>query len=332
MENIRHHQAGFTLIELMISLALGLIIVAAAIMLFLTGQKSYSLQQGSADLQDNANFGLNYVVRDIRLSNLNTVSSGVNDETAGGGIVLTSKENAKSVTAGTPAVTTWYPNLPDSLTVTVDLLSNSDNGLSNVNTEKSDQLVIQYKPQYVTDPNNAANFFGGSDCEGNRISFTKTAAQRIIVQRYFLREDTNKASNEPQDALALACDAGYYPETGSPETITDYGDSGQIIMKRVDYFRVMLGVQDGVNFRYISMNDYMDLTAPRPRILSLQLGALVRSAQAVGRDSIIKDDQKFQVLDKEVTLKTPAAGSSKYVRQVVSQTVALRNTFGERGQ
>ena len=37
---IHKRQAGLTLIELMISLALGLIVVAAAIMLFLTGQKS----------------------------------------------------------------------------------------------------------------------------------------------------------------------------------------------------------------------------------------------------------------------------------------------------
>ena len=75
----------------------------------------------------------------------------------------------------------------------------------------------------------------------------------------------------------------------------------------------------------------MTLTGTRPRILSVQLGALIRSAQSVGSDSMIKDTQKFQVLDKEVTVKTPTAGNSKYVRQVVSQTVALRNTFGERG-
>ena len=62
-------QSGFTLIELMIALALGLVISAAAIMLFLTGQRSYVLQQGMADLQDNANFGLNYVTKDIRHAN-----------------------------------------------------------------------------------------------------------------------------------------------------------------------------------------------------------------------------------------------------------------------
>ena len=338
-------QQGFTLIELMIALALGLIIIAAAILLFLTGQKSYSLQQGSADLQDNANFGLNYIVKDIRLSNLNTKSSGINDETVGGGIVLTSTANAKTTTVGSPAVTTLSPNLLVNVKadmtkgtgtdIPLILLSQGNTGLSNVNTELSDQLVIQYRPQYVQDPDDATKLFGGFDCEGNRITVTKVAAGtpqplNIIVQRYFLRTDT-KIGNEPNASLALACDAGFYSDTGSPTTISNYGDDGQIILKRVDYFHVLLGVQNGTNFRYISIDNYMTLTGTRPRILSVQLGALIRSAQSVGSDSMIKDTQKFQVLDKEVTVKTPTAGNSKYVRQVVSQTVALRNTFGERG-
>lgn len=332
-----NHQQGFTLIELMIALALGLIIAAAAMLLFLTAQKSYSLQQGSVDLQDNANFGLNYIVKDIRLSNLNTPSAEVNDKTAGGGIVLTSKANARSETSGTPAVTTYYPNLPVSMTgttVAVTNLSQGNTGLSNVNTEKSDQLVIQYRPQYVQDPDDAGKLFGGFDCEGNRIEVAKIASgtqpYNIVVQRYFLREDT-KIGNEPNASLALACDAGYYSDTGSPTEITNYGDNGQIIIKRVDYFHVMLNVQDGTNLRYISIKDYMDLAGDRPRILSVQLGMLTRSSQTVGRDSMIKDDQTFQVLDKEVTVITPTASSPKYVRQVVSQTVALRNTFGTRG-
>jgi Tfp pilus assembly protein PilX len=35
------------------------------------------------------------------------------------------------------------------------------------------------------------------------------------------------------------------------------------------------------------------------------------------------------VLDQSVKVKTPATTAPKYVRQVVAQTVALRNTFGE---
>lgn len=334
------YQAGITLIELMIALALGLVISAAAIMLLLTGQRSQVLQQGAAGLQDDANFGLNYIAKDIRLSNLNTFSADINDRTAGGGIVWTSKANGFKDTTVTP--NKIYSNLPEAIVVDNKYLSKGDD-VSNVNTEKSDQLVIQYVPQYVTDPDDSTQLFGGFDCEGNRISVTRVASgtqpKKIIVQRYFLRTDDNAGSNEPHDALVLACDAGYYSDAGTVAFNTDkakgsvYGDAGEIIMKRVDYFHVMFGVQNGVDFRYISPKDYMALTmSPKPRILSVQLGALVRSSSAVGRDSLIKDDQEFQVLDKKVTLKTPKTGSSKYVRQVVSQTIALRNTFGERGQ
>lgn len=59
-------QSGFTLIELMISLTLGLLIVAAAIQLFITGITSYKLQKAMAHIQDNASLGLNFIVDDIR--------------------------------------------------------------------------------------------------------------------------------------------------------------------------------------------------------------------------------------------------------------------------
>ncbi|MFW1841303.1 pilus assembly protein PilW, partial [Acinetobacter gyllenbergii] len=85
----------------------------------------------------------------------------------------------------------------------------------------------------------------------------------VIVERYFLRKDANNTTDEPNQPLALACDAGYYPLTGNPTAITRYGDAGEIIMKRVDYFRVLLNVQGSSGRRYISIHDYLSLTAPR---------------------------------------------------------------------
>ena len=299
-------QKGFTLIELMIALALGLIVVAAAAMLFLTGVKSSQVQQGMADLQDNANFGLNYITQDLRLANLNTVEAAMNDALLHGGVVLSQS------------------NLPTGIQADVDdvLLSRSngdavgsDNewtGASNV-TQNSDQLVIQYKPAQT----------GGFDCEGREI----TTVDRIVIQRYFLRIDANAGAGEA-NPLALACDAGDYDDND----LTRYGDAGEIIMKRVDHLRVLLGIQNGINWRYVSVADYMSLASPRPRIMSMQLGILARSAQTVGADSAIANNQVFQVLDQAVTVKAPPTGTQKYVRQVVTQTVAIRNSFGERGR
>lgn len=359
-------QQGFTLIELMIALALGLVVTAAAMLLFLTAQKSYSLQKGMGNLQDNANFGLNLITKDIRLSNLNTFSSAMNDETSHGGIVLTSSVNATKTVVTAPEVAEPLSNLYKTIkgvTAETKLLSRSASHASNVscvaatdsnvqaaNTCKagtalqSDQLTVQYKPQYVKD---GENWFGGYDCEGVKIEFpvksgTTVNPLRMIVQRYFLVVDDSVDQNESNEPLALACEAGWYSETGSPEKISrfdskTYGQfsdkNPQIIMKRVDHFRVLLEVQAENQLRYISVADYMATQAgTRPRILAVQIGALMRSAQTVGSDAVYKADQQFTVLDQTVVVKKSEKNQQvKYVRQVVTQTVALRNTFGERG-
>jgi len=268
-----YKQVGFTLVELMIALALGLVISAAAIMLFLTGSRSQALQQGQASLQDDANFGLSY-----------------------------------GLTAGTAPQWT---------------------GVSNVNDFSSDQLTIQYLPEYIIDQD--GDWYGGFDCEGNELKFTPAQGRRIIVQRYFLRADTNNSINEPNQPLSLVCDAGHYPLDGNPASITGFGGAGEVILKRADHFRVLYAIQAGNNHRYVDTATYLALN-PRPRILAVQIGILVRSNQSVGNDSMFSDEQVFQVLDQAVTVRTPAGNPPKYVRQVVAQTIALRNTFGERGQ
>ncbi|OTG96326.1 PilW family protein [Acinetobacter sp. ANC 3832] len=336
-------QKGFTLIELMLSLTLGLIISAAAILLFLTGQKSLSMQQGTSDIQDNANFGLNYITKDLRLMNLNSTKSVMDDQTVLGGVVLTSSVN--SVNIGTAAAPIKVSNLSSTIVGTTAGLnflsrsaeSSSWSGLSNVKVggsdQASDQLTIQYMPQYrIENRGTISTYVGGYDCEGNELAFPVAAGRQMVVQRYFLRVDVNKSANEPNQPLALVCDAGTYPETGSPVAITGFGGAGEIIMKRVDHLRILLGVQNDNGRRYMSINDYMTSATPHPRIVSVQFGILARSLQSVNDAKSIKDDQTFVVLDQTVSVKKPTTGAPKYIRQVISQTIALRNAIGERGE
>lgn len=335
---------GFTLVELMISIVLGLLIVAAAIQLFITGQTSLNMQRSMADIQDNGNFGLNYLTLDFRKANLDAGNAVANDQTPYGGIVLTSITN-RSTNSRTPAV---VASANINYAVNVNLLSRgagqtvgTDNewtGASNTGTNKSDQLVIQYKPNQV-----------GTDCEGNNITAADITAGTYIVQRYFLRPD----GTNTQD-LALACDAGRYT-TSKDLTHADYsgtrayGGAGQIILRRVDYFHVLLGTSEGSfdspnNFRYMSIKDYMAITptvlapvatsipSPRLRIQSIQVGMLVRASDSVGNDSNLRtrNASSFKVLDKDVTLETTLQ-NGQYLRQVVSQAVAIRNGLGIRG-
>ena len=319
-------QVGFTLVELLIAMALGLIIAASATMLFLTGLKSQALQTGQSGLQDDANFGLNFILKDVRLSNLNTVQSGINDTTAYGGMVFSSSDKVGFNNSNLPMI------------VDENLLSRSEvQNTSNAHSDGSDQLTIQFLPQYIWDDKKTATatddrWYGGFDCEGNALEFTRDQGRQMVVQRYFLALDENIGNTEPNQPLALYCDAGYYALEGDPTSITNFGEDPQIVLKRVDHFRVLYSIQNGSNHRYVDANTYLQLDSPRPRILSVQLGILMRSLQSVGRDNTFSDEQVFQVLDQALQITEPDENAPKYVRQVVTQTIALRNTFGERGQ
>ena len=299
---MRYSQRGFTLIELMVSLVLGLIIVAAAVMLLIAGQKSFALQQGAADIQDNANFALNYITKDIRMANLNAVTATMTASSANGGIVF-STTNLAGVASSA---------------VSQSEVSNT----SNVNVG-SDQLVIQYLPTQAQIDN------GLFDCEGTQVQFIDPVAKTIpfVVERYFVRQDDNLNSNETSaTALALACAAG------RSNKMNDFNnDNGQIIMKRVDYFHVLLTVQNSSgNFQDMTIAQYTN-NAPTARIVGVKLGVLVRSNQSVGVDSNIDLTKSFTVLDQSVTLNSTVKNAqSKNLRQVITQTIAIRNALGGR--
>ncbi|MHA3082658.1 PilW family protein [Acinetobacter sp. ANC 5383] len=292
---MQYSQRGFTLVELMVSLVLGLIIVAAATMLFIAGQKSFALQQGASDIQDNANFALNYITKDIRIANLNAVTATMTASSANGGIVF-----------GTT-------NLAGVTVVSQSAVSNT----SNVNVG-SDQLVIQYLPTQT-------QIASGSlfDCEGTPVTDTSV----YVIERYFVRKDANINSNETSaTALALACAAG------RSNAVTAFNnDNGQIIMKRVDYFHVLLTVQNSSgNFQDITIGQYTT-NAPTARIVGVKLGILARSNQSVGADSNINLAKSFTLLDQSVTLNnTIKNAQTKNLRQVITQTVAIRNALGGR--
>lgn len=323
-------QQGFTLIELMIALVLGLLVSAIALQLFLTSQRSATTQQGMMNLQNSALFGLGTVVDSIRLANLNSSQPIVNDQVLYGGIVLSPNNISNNKKAD------------GTLNFSIDnsLLTRGAIGASNLAGQKSDQLVIQYR---VNTPNQF-------DCEG-----TGLTTSDYVVERYFLREDTNR--NDPNKPLALACKAARYTEaTAKTNTgLAALSGNGEIIIPRVDHFSVRLGVAfDGANgscngitttsgspavttniaqdskldcFSYMNIEDYRALTVEKPQIVSVQIGLLVRSTDTVGNNQFFKADQKYKVVNVDAALAEDDK-NKQFLRSVVTQTIAIRNGFG----
>ncbi|MCK5873346.1 MAG: PilW family protein [Alcanivoracaceae bacterium] len=59
-------QAGFSLVELMIGLALGALITISAVQLFSANQRTFALQRALTEIQEQGRFTLDFIARDLR--------------------------------------------------------------------------------------------------------------------------------------------------------------------------------------------------------------------------------------------------------------------------
>ena len=286
--------SGYTLVELMVALVLGLIVVLVAVQMLLAGQRSVAFQNAVLNVQDNANIGLNYIVTDLKHTNLNLINRDMRSTGVSGLIVSDS-------------------NYPANITENRRVSSTALAGSPSLTEDDSDVLVIQYRP----------NLAKGYDCEGEAI----TSPNDVIVQRYFLRRDTNGANFD----LALACDAGRYANTETETTITGFNNSGQIIMQRVDQFKVLVGVQNTStrSLSYMTLAQFAAVpAAANLRAVSLQIGILARSLDNAGADTNEKLD--YTLLNMPQTVDKPEEMKARYIRVPVEQTIALKNGLGER--
>lgn len=293
-KKIMPYHRGFTLVELIVALAIGLIVSAAALQLFTGGLMTSRMQDASAELQDSGIFGVEYMARDIRLANYgNTNNPVLNSTTPMGGVVLTSGETGA--------------NLPLK-DVSAGLLTKTG-GSSNA-TGGSDQLTIQFIA-----PNAMLN------CEGQKVE-----ADKYIIQRYFLRQDGADGN------LALACDANSPGSASASIAGLNDKNNGEVVMPRVDQLRFYLGVKVGSNLMYYSIDEYKKAAAAAaapniPRIVSVRVMVLVRSKDPVSSKDIDPSKDSFTFLDGTVK---PSDTKTKYMRRLYTTTIALRNGLGEK--
>lgn len=350
-------QQGFTLIELMISLILGLLVSAAALQILYTNSLSSNIQSAGSKIVDTNTFGLDYLTKQIRKANYGILSSQsffLNHQTPQGGIVLTAPDNL-TVFGNTVAGETVASNLrglsKSNQQISDTLLTRSASSLSGSNVKagstalSSDQLTIQYK---VSSDNQV-------DCQSRNVM-----KDDYVIERYFVRdgglacasaiytysETTAKKDATNQNAINIdkykkpikQSDGSFNRDTS--DTTQNLAGSGEIIIPNVDYFRVLLGVSDSKNF---STNPstykltYMPIPTPittvnadpfptlnNRRIVNVQIGLLVRSDGSVTASK----DPSFTVLDKtDIKLNDTSKNDGK-MRRVLETTVFLRNARG----
>lgn len=297
ISHVRTQSAGFTLIELMISLVLGLLISAAVMQVYIISTRTATVQQSASEVQDSAIFSLQTIEDHIRLANLGNPISNIKDTTNHGGIVLTTANLGTS-------------NTTDANYFTASEDSAGWTGLSNITGVESDQLTIQYKN--VT----SSSLY---DCEGAEV---QKDSPDWVVERYFVRKATGGADTD----LVLACAAGRVDEDG--QIITAFTGAGEVIIPAVDQFKVLLGtLADVSQLSYLPASTYLELT-DKPAITTVKLGMIVRSDTPLIEDPesslLAADKGKFTILGAEQKLKADSVNKVRYRRSYES-TVVLRS-------
>lgn len=343
-------QLGFTLIELMVAIVLGLLVSAAVIQVFIISQRTVTTQSSGSDIQDNVIFGLQHVEKNLRMVNIGAPDNTTNFNSMMGGVVFTTSIDTASTSANVSNLMNIKRN-GQQIDTKFFTLGGDEVGLpatagkSNIDGIKSDQLTIQYRvPQDMF------------DCEGNEVKGPRgvvigasssnaltPAGGQVVVERYFVREV--HSSTNTRKELGLACDAGVYmPKviegknlnvtltnavTSGNEvaenTLQRFGDDGAVIMNRVDQFQVLLGVRDALsNIQYMTIKEYKAATV-KPNIVSIRLGVLARSSSALAAADA--EVNQFNILGTYQTLLADTA-SPKYLRKVYESNVLLRNARG----
>lgn len=265
-------QRGFTLVELMVAMGLGLLISLAATQLFVANQVSFNFQRSTGDVQANGRYGLDQIANDLRMAGL--VNLG--DVPVSGVVMTTSDAPVGSAN-----------------------LSQDNSQVSGIN--KSDQLTVQYAAPSTM-----------LDCEGNTV-----AQGTYLVERYFVTTDPDDAN-----VHSLACDSATY--VGA--TLTNPTPNGVVLTPGVDSMKVLYGLDDGVIngvptvARWVSAGTYTGMS-PRPVIVAVRVGLLVRSTESIGNGIAAPGD--IWVLNTKIA--QASIPNDNHLRRLFVTSVALRN-------
>ncbi|WP_122899454.1 PilW family protein [Acinetobacter sp. B51(2017)] len=318
-------QQGFTLIELMVSIAIGLVLVAVAVQLFISGQVNYKIQQAASTVQDSGVFGLTAVTKNIRLANHGNAGT-MHDQSLYGGIVLSGQYvDAEQSLAGN-LHGLKLANQPIAGKDYVSAAAVNPSAFSSLN---SDQLVIMY--QAPVDMRTCT----GRQVRGPNRGLSTMQKGWYVIEKYYVKKNADQSAD-------LYCSDSFFIAKGeaAPQSLVqddentltieqsetlmgDYGKStGHLIAHNVEYMRVQLLLRqpdqststlDIAAYQALTMTD---ATQTRPAIIGINLAWLVRSNEKVANTR----QNTYQVLDRSIRVP-----DDQFMRQTYSTTIALRN-------
>lgn len=329
-------QRGLSLIELMVSLSIGVFLIAGVITVFGKTKDLYRANESAARLQETARYAMSTIEADLRMSNY----WGMNNR-------ADLVDNAPELDPDDPAEPDPSYALPADLapfeaTISscgemwavklVTYIEATDDGYEldcaafGAASDDADQLTIRRASTAVIDAAALGGtggqiklrssrargaIFGGTTLPTG-FDATQLETRPLVVHGYYVDQDSNLRENTPslrRKSLGFAA--------GAP-TILD-----EEIVPGVEDLQVQLGVDEDDDQ---DADFYVDPDDPVPigdAVVAARVWLLVRSEQPeVG----FTDDRVYEYANRTIAAGTAYAPADGFRRLLVSKTIALRNT------
>jgi len=349
---------GFSLVELMVALTIGLIILAATGMLFVSSKKGYSTQDSLAHLQENGRFAIQFIVKDLRLAgyygcvddiNAESIHSTLNGDTS-------FDYNAQTPIEGlNGSANTWYPSTSTSLPS--GRIAGTDAIMVRMGDPDGSLTVTSEMPNESAEVkvSSVSGFSEGevvmiSDCASAdvfQITAVQTASSKLqhapggadaTQDPPWPGNDTgqggklSKAYGPPGSKVMKFYNRQFYIGTGASGNpalfrITNSGTAEELV-DGIESIRLLFGKDtDGDKVPNVYLRPGatgLQSASDWSSVVSVRVGLLARTLVQEGTDV----DGNLYDLDGDGTNDFPTSGNppnDRYKRRVFSATVLLRN-------
>lgn len=347
-------QKGFSLIELMIAMALGVVVITGVTQSLTAILNSSRIQTASNDMQETADIALSYISREIR----NSLSSpcqqfrllNINQSLIVQPVTGTVDGESIDANDDIPGLVTGL-----GIRVTAKGLNKSLGNINNPSTDDltmitaGDRLLITGQVLKGTSSVNLEGHF--SDKFSNDSLYAITDCQHLDI---FRATRTKPSSTNPNTTLTFSSNTNitrayrdYNSAMISPVDVkellinentelvnkTIFKRSGGPLISNIELVRILFGVDssgtDGIIDRYITARQLNDLNNS-DAIISMELSIMVRSSDTTPNPSV--PDYTLQMPNTATSDMTTDIAMQNFnftdhvLRKVFTRSVTLRNT------
>lgn len=284
--------SGFTLIELMISLTLGLFMLTIGMQSLLLINKSFIAVKQSADMQENARFSFNFISRDTSQSRY--WSELLPYSEISGSLALTDESNDTCIESGN----SWGAQLRQS----VFAINNSSGTYTCVGNDgylRGDILTLRYveptpatiiddEQLYIKSNGNLHKAFLGKDkiLLINTLP-TNSTTHEVISHSYFIGDTKRRCNDQVIPAL-------YW------QTLVNGRPQKEELLSGVENFQVQFGVDEDINSipdKYVNANQVINWRDVQSIKVDLLMRANCPDMAHLDKNTYYLGDEIYQPMD-----------------------------------